>query len=120
MHLGRCEPEKVKAQQSPQYVGVPVQAWLPGNGCRVKSQQPDWMKTWCDSALCYTAISQWKKQRSGKIQSLGLDMESLYSALSQIGGLSKEGEVSEAEVTGTGTSAGAWKQSFFKSITGIL
>lgn len=37
-------------------------------------------------------------------------MESLYSALSQMG-LSKEGEVSEAEVTGTGTSAGAWKES---------
>lgn len=43
-----------------------------------------------------------------------------YSALSQTGGLSKEGEVSEAEVTGTSAGAGVWKESFFKSITGIL
>lgn len=60
------------------------------------------------------------KNRGLEKFSLGLDMESLYSAFSQIGELSKEGEVSEAEVTGTGTSAGVWKESFFKSITGIL
>lgn len=36
-----------------------------------------------------------------------------YSALSQIGGLSKEGEVSEAELTGTSAGAGVWKESFF-------